>query len=59
VSRFVRQLGHLFGRRDVAAKERDAAEIELTGERSQLCWNPLALEASNEQLTDVTPDLTD
>ena len=57
--RFVRQLGNLLGRRNVAGEERNPSQIELARERSQLRWNALPIEASDEQLSDVSANVTD
>ena len=57
--RFVRQLGNLLGRRNVAGEKRNPSEIELARERSQLWWNALPIEASDEQLSDVSANVTD
>ena len=54
----VRQLGHLFGRLDVAREEDDAAQRELAGQRSDLWSDRPAGQAANQQLTDVASNRT-
>ena len=48
------QLGDLLGLGDVAREQDDAAQAELLRERSKLGRNLVAVEAGNQQLTDLT-----
>ena len=51
------ELGHLRRLDDVAREEDDAAEIELTSQRLEVGGQRVAVEARDQQLPDVTPEV--
>ena len=59
VARRERDLGHLLGRFDVAREQDEPAEVELARERAQLDRDRQAVEAADEQLADVLPQIAE